>query len=277
MQRRTLLKGILCLTIVGLCVGPLGLISGADNGINGSSKYERPTIKSYIGVYGRLAYLVESVHPGSPAALAGIKPNNLISHVNGQPIHAFNDLRQTILKTREALTLTYKTFEPFNEGQELTATVMPIAPPSKNPYIGLIGALVFVVDDVKAGFPAEAAGIKRGDMFTKLNGFTFASVYEFQQSIVSREPGTTINVEYRRYSSENRTFAPSSISVQTKPANPKSKSKVQTLSTIQEEPCGDLMNCCDYCNIPRTACLYESAGTGMRCDSHNPCTVSFCA
>ncbi len=53
--------------------------------------------------------LVRGVEPGSPAAKAGLQPNDIITEVSGQPVTSWNDFVQTIIgkKIGDTVTLTY--------------------------------------------------------------------------------------------------------------------------------------------------------------------------
>jgi serine protease Do len=53
--------------------------------------------------------LVRGVEPGSPAAKAGLQPNDIITEVSGQPVTSWNDFVQTIIgkKIGDSVTLTF--------------------------------------------------------------------------------------------------------------------------------------------------------------------------
>ncbi len=61
-------------------------------------------------------YVVD-VSPGSPAALAGIKPGDVILKVNGVPVQTLNELRK-LIESNEVLRMTV-----LRHGKELTLTV----------------------------------------------------------------------------------------------------------------------------------------------------------
>ena len=80
----------------------------------------------------RLPYVIDSIAPGRPAALAGLQPGDSITRMNGQPI-AFFDFKQEMMARKQAdasLTtdsarIANRTFELtyFRQGIEARATV----------------------------------------------------------------------------------------------------------------------------------------------------------
>ena len=81
------------------------------------------------------AYSLEWVVPGSPAALAGMKPGDHILAVNGQP---FTSLKTLTQREQPKLPVTL-TFRPAAGGEPRTLTLTPAVPPSigiaLSPYV----------------------------------------------------------------------------------------------------------------------------------------------
>ena len=81
------------------------------------------------------AYSLEWVVPGSPAALAGMKPGDQVLTVNGQP---FTSLKTLTQREQPELPVTL-TFRPADGGASRTLTLTPAVPPSVgiaiSPYI----------------------------------------------------------------------------------------------------------------------------------------------
>ena len=81
------------------------------------------------------AYSLEWVVPGSPAALAGMKPGDHILAVNGQP---FTSLKTLTQREQPELPVTL-TFRPAAGGEPRTLTLTPAVPPSigiaLSPYV----------------------------------------------------------------------------------------------------------------------------------------------
>ena len=81
------------------------------------------------------AYNLEWVVPGSPAALAGMKPGDQVLSVNGQP---FTDIKTLTQREQPEAPVTL-TFRPAAGGEPRTLTLTPAVPPSIgiaiSPYI----------------------------------------------------------------------------------------------------------------------------------------------
>jgi hypothetical protein len=54
------------------------------------------------------------------------------------------------------------------------------------------------VDGVRAGGPAESAGIKKGDRIVAINGFPVTNIYEYMTRLNKLEAGSTVNVDVIR-------------------------------------------------------------------------------
>lgn len=81
------------------------------------------------------AYSLEWVVPGSPAALAGMKPGDQVLTVNGQP---FTNIKILTQREQPEVPVTL-TFQPVDGGASRTLTLTPAVPPSIgiaiSPYI----------------------------------------------------------------------------------------------------------------------------------------------
>ena len=62
-------------------------------------------------------------------------------------------------------------------------------------------AFVMKVGELEAGSPAEAAGLRRGDLVTRVEGDPVASVRQLQSRISSIEPGESVLLEIWRFDS----------------------------------------------------------------------------
>lgn len=60
------------------------------------------------------------------------------------------------------------------------------------------------IDGVSAGRPAENAGIKSGDIITRIGSHTIKDIYEYMEVLGKHEKGQTVEVEFQR-GSESRT------------------------------------------------------------------------
>ncbi|NCY17011.1 MAG: PDZ domain-containing protein [Actinobacteria bacterium] len=97
--------------VAGQSVAKAGLgLSGPSTTPNGAS-----------GAY------VKSVTPGGPADLAGLQPGDLITAVDGTPIHAFDELRGTISAYNPGDVVTV-TIERDGQSSEVQVTLGTLAP-----------------------------------------------------------------------------------------------------------------------------------------------------
>lgn len=137
---------------------------------------------------------------GSPAAIAGIKPGDVITAVNGKPIKDSLDLTRTISRLdpgsdasvdvyRQGQTINFKVvLDTLNE-QAQAALSQPAepAPPPLPQQLGLElapndgGGLV--VQGVADGSIASQTGFSAGDVIVEADNQTLASVSDFEQIV----------------------------------------------------------------------------------------------
>ncbi|UQZ88749.1 RIP metalloprotease RseP [Deltaproteobacteria bacterium Smac51] len=124
---------------------------------------------------GHLTPVAGYINPEGPAAAAGLKTDDVITAVNGNPVKYFDEL-DTALTNGEGAPLTISFKRP---GQpEETVTITPTAVHTKNIFndpitiydIGLDPRVKPVIDRVLGGNPAEKAGLLPGDYITAING-----------------------------------------------------------------------------------------------------------
>ncbi|GEM_PF-784067 len=170
---------LLALLIVGLSIPGTGY----------AQENERPLLGVRIQNTDDGALVVE-VLPDSPADEAGLRPDDLITAVDDEPVTADNPLAALILAHVPGDTVTL-TVERGGETLELEATLgtapaaeeetpAPPAEPSAGPtvqrYLAFGGATFQMTDagwevtDVDAGSIADEAGLQVGDVVTTLNG-----------------------------------------------------------------------------------------------------------
>ena len=85
--------------------------------IDGIGKHFNRRVKISHGI------LIYRVVEGSPAYTAGLRPGDIVSHVNGEPIHGVTDLYK-LLEGREDLSMRVL----GHQGNLSTRTVTPEAP-----------------------------------------------------------------------------------------------------------------------------------------------------
>ena len=124
----------------------------------------------FVGVTNDRLY-VGSVVPGAPAQAAGIRAEDQIVRVNGEPVSDAQDLTSKINANRGSeVDLTVS-----RDGQESTVTVVPREhPPAGQGATGVtlsqITEATIAIASVTPGGPAAAAGVQPGDRIVAING-----------------------------------------------------------------------------------------------------------
>jgi regulator of sigma E protease len=114
--------------------------------------------------------------PG-PAFTAGLRDNDVILEVDGKSVSSFMDIANLIAlgggrdaSKRPQVDITYN-----RAGVRQTTSVLPeLAGPEKVREIGIEPAVKVTVASLVAGSPAEAAGVKAGDIALALDGATIS-------------------------------------------------------------------------------------------------------
>lgn len=102
-----------------------------------------------------------------PADKAGLRTGDRIVEIAGQEVNTYSDIRQIIAKSpRETLPI-----KVMREGRETALTISPNL--DKSTGAGQIGVAAWiepVIDTVKEGSSAKAAGLQQGDRITSVEG-----------------------------------------------------------------------------------------------------------
>ena len=72
---------------------------------------------------------IEDVTPGSPAGAAGLRPDDLVSFIDGEPIYSIKAFDEYIKKTRPGMTLRFE----VRRGDNLETVELKLAPHPKQP------------------------------------------------------------------------------------------------------------------------------------------------
>jgi len=135
-----------------------------------------PVFAYFFAMLGETTYLtprVGGVAPDMPAAIAGIRPGDLITRVNGVEIVRFEEISEAIAGATSAIPITVKRGE-----QELTFQLDPvITVDESNPIektrrgmLGISAQASAPVLGVPAGSVAEQAGLRSFDRIMSING-----------------------------------------------------------------------------------------------------------
>jgi regulator of sigma E protease len=139
--------------------------------------------------------VIGSVTADSVAAKSGIEPGDLVVSVNGETVKTWDDLQMAILpKANKPLTLVLE-----RAGTPRTITVTPA---SETKYeFGTLGVGPILrpqIVSVRAGMPAEKAGLKRGDVLVSINGQSGLSREQTVALIRKNGPATPIQFRVER-------------------------------------------------------------------------------
>lgn len=116
------------------------------------------------------AALIKAVEPNSPAEKAGLRPGDLIVQIDGRVNPAWRDIEDTIaVNPDQSVPIT------VDRGGELKQLAVQVEGRAiETEKIGYAGFMPedtkISVREVKAGEPAEAAGLRVGDQIIAING-----------------------------------------------------------------------------------------------------------
>ena len=203
--------------------GSIGVSFQEDLGTN------QITLKSLGAPYG---VVIEDVAPGSPAEKAGLKPGDVISAVNGQPVKSGNDLVNPIASAAigSKVKLTYyrdkqpkettasveeRTHVFPNTAGRVNSTPDESAPtefglhvesltPERAQRVGVEGQKGVLVNEVEPTSFADDIGFQQGDVISEVNGQSVASVDDYRKAISKLKPGENVVFKILRRSLTDR-------------------------------------------------------------------------
>ena len=164
--------------------------------------------------------VLQRVEPGSPAEKAGLQSGDVVTSVNGKPVHSGNDLVNPIASTPigNSVRVTYVRDKKEHEASITVADRTKIFPDRaanganneneptpaefglrledlntdrarRSGYENMKGALVTTVDP--ASF-AEDIGFARGDVITEINHTAVNSVADYRRAVTGLKPGQNV-------------------------------------------------------------------------------------
>jgi regulator of sigma E protease len=150
-------------------------------------KFEKVSDADMVPVIGH-------VMADSPAAKAGIQDGDLIVRLDDKKNPTWEDvLDKEIAGARRPMHLEIR-----RAGSVFATTVTPIL--SESLGVGFAGWDTrgqIQLGQIEPGFPAEKAGLKKGDIIVSINGQPIHSRYRFQE-ITKSSGGKAVQVEYDR-------------------------------------------------------------------------------
>ena len=167
--------------------------------------------------------LVQSVEPGKPADKAGIRPGDAVVAIDGRPINnnrelidyisylpVGSDVKITVIRNGERKTLTARTAQRPNEGQDddaeeeaeatepvrnrLGMSVQDLTPELRRVHNLPERITGVMVTDVKNVSPAGEANINAGDVISEVHGQRVSNVEEFTAALARVPSGTRMRL-----------------------------------------------------------------------------------
>jgi len=167
------------------------------------------------GVPGQKAVLAPPL-AGTPAAAAGFAEGDRVVAVDGDPVASLQDLRWRVLKSqgRERIDVDVERPDGSRSTRGLVVAGLGVSDWEGNPLASLglrpdFGAPL--VDQVSAGKPAEAAGLRSGDRIVAVDGRATRSPSDVAQA-TNAKPGAPIVFRIVRDGTERDvTIVPESV------------------------------------------------------------------
>src|SRR6185312_5985765 len=149
---------------------------------------------SYEKVLNKGGPSVGHVKADSPAAKAGIQPGDKIVRLNGKDNPDWEDIvTKEIEGAGRTLTVTIE-----RNGHQFPVSLSPVLDEKEGVGdAGWEGQNQIQVDSVTPGYPADIAGLKKGDLLVKVNGIPIHSHYTLPE-VIRRSDGKPSTIEYVR-------------------------------------------------------------------------------
>jgi len=148
---------------------------------------------SYEKVLNPDGAIVGHITADSPAAKAGIQPGDKVVRLNGKDNPDWEDILTDEIETGKTMTVTME-----RNGHQFPVSLTPVMDPKEGlGSVGWEGQNQIQVASVNDGYPAAAAGLKKGDLLVKVNGIPIHSHYTLPE-VIRRSDGKPATIEYVR-------------------------------------------------------------------------------
>jgi regulator of sigma E protease len=150
-------------------------------------KYQRVAPSDMVAVIGH-------VMPGSPAAKGGLEDGDKIVGLDGRHDPSWEDLNiKELTGADQPMHLTVD-----RDGKTFQTTVTPVLNDRIGAgYAGWDERGEIQLATIEPGYPADKAGLKKGDLLVAVNGAPIHSVYKFQE-LTKGSGGKPIEIEIKR-------------------------------------------------------------------------------
>jgi serine protease Do len=163
-----------------------------------------PTVAQKLGWERGDGVVVESVDPGSPAAVAGVQAGDVVAELGGSPVQDADEFQARVrgYPARAAMPLLL-----WRNGQQFSVTITPSEfPPAQADAfawdrLGLRLAPsrgTLAVSSVRNESQAERFGIDRGDLIVRLNNVALDSLGTFREALISARHARSVLLVVRR-------------------------------------------------------------------------------
>ncbi|QOV91284.1 M6 family metalloprotease domain-containing protein [Humisphaera borealis] len=179
-----------------------------------TTKIKAPTsgtgsVLGYLGIAvkgqdGRV--VVEEVDDHSPASSAGIVAGDVLTRINSTEIRQPSQVAESLLALAAGDSVKLGVVRD-GKPKELSATLAPTSRPMKLSATRAIMGITLkessesdgaLLDRVTSDLPAAKAGLKSGDMITRIDDAAVGAMVNITEMLASYAPGDTITVRYRR-------------------------------------------------------------------------------
>lgn len=165
--------------------------------------------------------VITDIFKGSPAAKAGLQPGDRVLGVNGHPVESYlallrriailapgSQVRLSIVRGKARREVSVKVGErpapdaaaagPGSSASERLGLLLRELSDDLAPTLGLSAFSGVLVSGIIPATPAEAAGIKPGDVINEVNRKKVTDMQSFKLALESSEPKQEVLVQYRR-------------------------------------------------------------------------------
>jgi len=148
-------------------------------------------ILSITGI-GTYPAVIGEIADGSPAQAMGLKVEDRVTAVNGQPVSTWDEIIEALPEDGGRATIQVQ-----RSGQTLQlAGELPAESSDRSDRLGILPLFTTEVGEVEKDGPAYRAGIRSGDVIVAVNGIPVTRWSEMAQLIQSR-PDTLIALRWR--------------------------------------------------------------------------------
>lgn len=153
---------------------------------------------------------IAAIDPDSPAAKAGVRVDDILLALNGEPLDKPDTLREKLLALPPGTGVQLK-LERKGKFIEATAALTALSRPrqisSERPVLGLRvmeakSGEGLVVNFVTKETPAESAGVKSGDIVLKLDETPLVVPSDLTDALSEHVPGDTVSLLLQRRGNE---------------------------------------------------------------------------